>query len=381
MRFISLALVLFVLQFTVDVFGQAEKAEAGIQEIIKKYPVVGVSVAVVKKDKIVYAQSFGQKDIALNTPLTNDCLFRIASISKSFSATSIMQLVEAGKLSLDDDVSTHIGFRVRNPKFPETVITLRNLMSHRSSLNDSQGYFSLDVINPAKNPNWTKCYNEYGPNKDFMYCNLNYNIIGTIIEKISGERFDQYVKHHILDPLGLYGGYCVDSLDKSRFATIYEYRADSAKFFASAGAYAPRSDEIANYVMGYSAPIFSPTGGMKISAPDLAKYMVMHMQLGKSNGKKIMSKKSAREMQTMLTANEKENYGLAIDRTDKLIPGKIMTGHTGSAYGLNSAMYFNRKEKFGIVIITNGSYSGYTDGFINLIKQTANTLHDHIVLK
>jgi CubicO group peptidase (beta-lactamase class C family) len=381
MRFISLALVLFVLQFTVDVFGQAEKAEAGIQEIIKKYPVVGVSVAVVKKDKIVYAQSFGQKDIALNTPLTNDCLFRIASISKSFSATSIMQLVEAGKLSLDDDVSTHIGFRVRNPKFPETVITLRNLMSHRSSLNDSQGYFSLDVINPAKNPNWTKCYNEYGPNKDFMYCNLNYNIIGTIIEKISGERFDQYVKHHILDPLGLYGGYCVDSLDKSRFATIYEYRADSAKFVASAGAYAPRSDEIANYVMGYSAPIFSPTGGMKISAPDLAKYMVMHMQLGKSNGKKIMSKKSAREMQTMLTANEKENYGLAIDRTDKLIPGKTMTGHTGSAYGLNSAMYFNRKEKFGIVIITNGSYSGYTDGFINLIKQTANTLHDHIVLK
>jgi len=379
MRFISL--VLFVLQFTVDVFGQAEKAEAGIQEIIKKYPVVGVSVAVVKKDKIVYAQSFGQKDIALNTPLTNDCLFRIASISKSFSATSIMQLVEAGKLSLDDDVSTHIGFRVRNPKFPETVITLRNLMSHRSSLNDSQGYFSLDVINPAKNPNWTKCYNEYGPNKDFMYCNLNYNIIGTIIEKISGERFDQYVKHHILDPLGLYGGYCVDSLDKSRFATIYEYRADSAKFVASAGAYAPRSDEIANYVMGYSAPIFSPTGGMKISAPDLAKYMVMHMQLGKSNGKKIMSKKSAREMQTMLTANEKENYGLAIDRTDKLIPGKTMTGHTGSAYGLNSAMYFNRKEKFGIVIITNGSYSGYTDGFINLIKQTANTLHDHIVLK
>lgn len=86
-------------------------------------------------------------------------------------------------------------------------------------------------------------------------------------------------------------------------------------------------------------------------------------------------------MQTMLTANEKENYGLAIDRTDKLIPGKTMTGHTGSAYGLNSAMYFNRKEKFGIVIITNGSYSGYTDGFINLIKQTANTLHDHVVLK
>ena len=78
--------------------------------------------------------------------------FRIASISKSFSATSIMQLVEAKKLSLDDDVSKLVGFKVRNPRFPKTVITLRMILSHRSSINDSQGYFTLDAINPAKNP-------------------------------------------------------------------------------------------------------------------------------------------------------------------------------------------------------------------------------------
>ncbi len=87
------------------------------------------------------------------------------------------------------------------------------VLSHRSGINDSQGYFTLDAINPAKNPDWAKCYNDYEPGKGYRYCNLNYNMVGTIIEKISGERFDQYVKHHILDPLGLYGGYCVDSLD------------------------------------------------------------------------------------------------------------------------------------------------------------------------
>lgn len=379
MRSKSTALFFTLLLFMVNGFAQAEKAEASIQEIMKQNPVAGLSVAVIKNDKVVYAQSFGMKDIALNQPLTNDCLFRIASISKSFSATSIMQLVEAKKLSLDDDVSNLIGFKVRNPTYPETVITLRNLMSHRSSLNDSQGYFTLDVINPDKNPDWAKCYNNYEPNKGYMYCNLNFNIIGTIIEKISGERFDQYVKHNILDPLGLYGGYCVDSLDKSRFATIYEYRTDSAKFFPSPGAYAPRSEEIARYVMGYSTPIFSPTGGMKISATDLAKYMVMHMQLGKANGKKIMSKKSAKEMQTMLS--KQEGYGLAMTKTSKLIPGLIMTGHTGSAYGLYSAMFFNRKEKFGIVVISNGCHPGSTEGFNTVIRQTVNSLYNHIILQ
>jgi CubicO group peptidase (beta-lactamase class C family) len=290
-----------------------------------------------------------------------------------------MQLVESKKISLDDDVSNLIGFKVRNPKYPGTVITLRNLLSHRSSLNDSQGYFTLDAINPEKNPDWAKCYNDYGPNQGYMYCNLNFNIIGTIIEKISGERFDQYVKHHILDPLGLYGGYCVDSLDKSRFATIYEYRTDSAKFLASPGAYTPRSEEIARYTMGYSTPIFSPTGGMKISATDLAKYMVMHMQLGKANGKRIMSKKSARAMQTPLSTEEE--YGMALTKTSKLIPGKIMTGHTGSAYGLYSAMFFNPQEKFGIVVISNGCHPASSEGFNTVIRQTANSLYNHIILQ
>lgn len=79
-----------------------------------------------------------------------------------------------------------MGFKIRNPKFPETVITLRLLLSHLSSINDKQGYFTLDAINPAKNPDWAKCYNDYEPGKGYQYCNLNFNMIGTIIEKYSG---------------------------------------------------------------------------------------------------------------------------------------------------------------------------------------------------
>ncbi|WP_316811820.1 serine hydrolase domain-containing protein [Pedobacter heparinus] len=352
-------------------------AETDLKSIMKKFEVVGLSVAVVKKGELIYSNAFGLKDIGKNTLLSGDDIFRIASISKSFSATAIMQLVDTGKIALSDDFSDLVGFKVRNPKFPNTVITLKMVMSHTSSINDSEGYFNLDVINPEKNVNSAKCYNDYEPGKGYRYCNLNYNMVGAVIEKISGERFDQYVKHHILDKLGLYGGYCVDSLDASRFATLYEYDAVSKKFNTAASAYVPRSEEIRNYVMGYSTPVFSPTGGMKISAVDLAKYMRMHMYFGKYKGGRIMSKKRAKLMQTKVS--DEEGYGLAILTTEDMIAGKIMKGHTGSAYGLYSAMFFQPDEKFGIVIITNGCNPTYTRGFPDLTRAAVNSLYQHFI--
>jgi len=358
-------------------FGQAAKAEVEIRDIMKKLDAVGLSVAVVKKGNIIYTNSFGLKNIESNTSLTDKDIFRIASISKSFSATSIMQLAEAGKLSLDDDFSKLVGFKVRNPKFPETIITLKMVLSHTSSINDSEGYFNFDVINPEKSQNWTKCYNDYEPGKGYKYCNLNFNMLGAVIEKLSGERFDQYVKHHILDPLKLYGGYCVDSLDNSLFATLYEYNKASKTFTPDPSAYVSRREELKNYVMGYSTPLFSPTGGMKISTTDLAKYMTMHMNQGKYKGIKIITKRSAKLMQTKIS--EEEGYGLAIMNVDNLIPEKIMTGHTGSAYGLYSAMFFEPKEKFGIVVITNGSNTTYTNGFNSILLETINCLYNNFI--
>ncbi|HEU4556119.1 MAG TPA: serine hydrolase domain-containing protein [Chitinophaga sp.] len=373
-RSIYIILINFIL-FPAFTFAQADNVEACIGKIMQQSDMAGLAVAVVKGNRIIYTHSYGYKNLETKTRLTDDCLFRIASISKSFTATSLMQLVEAKKISLNDDVSGLIGFRVRNPRFPDKVITLRMILSHTSGINDSQGYFSLDAINPDKNPGWAKCYNDYAPGAGYMYCNLNFNMAGTILERVSGERFDQYVKHHILDPLGLYGGYCVDSLDQSRFATLYEYNTDSARLIPAYRAYDPHSEEIAHYTMGYSAPVFSPTGGMKIAAADLARYMIMHMNLGKYGKKRILSKKSARLMQSKIA--KQAGYGLAIMTRDSLIDGKVLKGHTGSAYGLNSAMFFEPREKFGIVAITNGYHSNTPGG----LKTIVNCLYDHLIRK
>lgn len=374
LKFLSIS---FLLSCSIAVFAQNEKAESDLREIMKKLDVVGLSVAVVKKGEIIYKNSFGLKDINTKAPLSDTDIFRIASISKSFSATSIMQLIEAGKLSLDDDFSDLVGFKIRNPKFPDKVITLRMIMSHTSSINDSQGYFTLDAINPSKNPDWAKCYSDYAPGAGYRYCNLNYNMVGTVIEKLSGERFDNYVKNHILNPLGLYAGYNVDSLDASRFATLHEYDATTKTFKPSPAAYNPRREEIRNYTMGYTTPIFSPTGGMKISATDLAKYMSMHMNMGKYKGKRIISKKSAKLMQTKIA--DEEGYALALTNLDDLIPGKKMVGHTGSAYGLYSAMFFHPKEKFGIVVITNGCNPAYTKGINDVLRAGVNSLYENFI--
>ena len=335
---------------------------------------VGLAVAVVKDNQIVYSHEFGVADLETGAPVQQNSLFRIASISKSFSATSILQLVEKGLVTLDTDVSQLAGFPIRNPKYPDTVITLEMLLSHTSSLSDREGYFKLDVINPETNPDWANCYNDYAPGEGYEYCNLNFNLAGTFIEKLSGERFDQYVVNHVLKPLGLYGGYCVDSLDASRFAKLYAY--EDGQFVEQKSAYAPRSEEIAHYRFGYDTPVFSPTGGMKISACDLARYMMMHMGWGTApDGTVIISESSSREMQT--PRSDPEHYGLALWHDYDKIPGVELVGHTGGAYGLRSAMFWAPDRSFGLVCISSGTYGDYEDEQSGVLGGTLQRLYKY----
>lgn len=354
-----------------------QPVETGLLKLMEQYRAVGMSVAVVKDNKIIYNRSFGYKNPDDKTIIQNTDIFRIASISKSFTATSLMQLVEQGRISLKDEVTKLVGFKVNNPKYPDVPITLEMILSHTSSINDKNGYFTLDAINPDKNPDWAKCYNDYKPGEGYQYCNLNFNMAGAILERVSGERFDQYVKMHILQPLHLYGGYIVDSLDCSRLVPLYEYNDSAKRFEAAPAAYASPKAKLVSYQQGYNTPVFSPTGGMKISALDLAKYMMMHMNYGSSNGVQIISEASSRTMQTK--RSDKENYGLALWSTDQLIDGITMTGHTGSAYGLYSIMFFQPEQKFGFVVITNGCVPRYKKSTVAFLYDAVNELYNGIV--
>lgn len=203
----------FLLALAAPGFAVAGDIGERLSALMAEHDAVGLAVVVVRDNEIVYRNSLGWKDRQARIPLEEDDVFRIASISKSFAAASILQLVEQGRLSLDDDVGELLGLPVRNPGFPGHAITLRMLLNHTSSITDSQRYGSLDIINPDASDSWGESYSEHVPGEQYEYSNLGYNMVGAIIEQASGQRFDRYVKEHVLDPLELHGGHWPDALD------------------------------------------------------------------------------------------------------------------------------------------------------------------------
>ena len=340
-----------------------KRTNQAIQQVMNDYQAVGISAVVVKDGQIVYENAFGYANLDSQLPLTTNHFMRIASISKSFTATSLMQLVEKGIISLDDDVSELIGFQIRNPHHPEVPITLRMVLSHTASFRDPENYSTLDHLNPAVNGDCSATYYDYVPGTGYNYSNLGLNLAGTILEKVSGVRFDRYVKDSVITPLGLYGGHNVDELDSTKCASIYRY--DDGQYVESA-AYGSVAHRLDDYIMGYSAPMFSPTGGVKISAHDLAVYMMVHMNYGELNGVRIISEESAKTMQTPVWIKQtddyyEDQYGLCLmefvdflDDPQYNTPGHYPVGHTGDAYGLRSLMLWSPADGWGIVAMTNG---------------------------
>jgi CubicO group peptidase (beta-lactamase class C family) len=362
---------------------RARQADLCLQQIAQEVNAVGISVAVISDNEIVYTGACGLKNIETEEKLRPSDLMRIASISKSFTATAIMQLYEAGCFDLDDDIGDALGFPVRNPHHPDIPITYRMLLSHTSSLSDKGGYFTLDVIRPGITPDVSGSFNEYAPGTGYQYCNLGFNTLGVLVEIHSGERFDQYIRNNILDPLCLYASFNVNDLDTNRFATLYAF--EEGVFVPSPQAYNPRTEEIENYVEGFSAPVFSPTGGMKISAPDLARHALVQMNDGFFNDTEILSPQSVTLMQMpqspggRASENGSCGYGFALEKTDRLIDGEVMTGHTGSAYGLYAAMFFEKDKKFGFIVLCNGCDSSLPrreNGFMPVQTDVINALYD-----
>jgi CubicO group peptidase (beta-lactamase class C family) len=202
----TFAVSMLLLMFAASSCNNPSKEEVANQklgQILEETGAVGLAVAVVKDGEVVFSNTYGKRSLETDRAIAQDDIFRIASISKSFTTTALMTLIEKGEFSLDSDVSDLVGFTVRNPRFPETVITLKMLLSHSSSMNDSQGYFSLDTLNPETNPEYAKCYNEYEPGTKYEYCNLGFNTIGAITEKYAKVRFDNFVAETVLKPMGL----------------------------------------------------------------------------------------------------------------------------------------------------------------------------------
>ena len=331
--------------------------ENDINKLLTDYNAIGASVVVVKDNKICYHHSFGYNpdynDPTTRNPIPDNGIFWLASVSKTFISTAIMQLVERKKLTLDDDVNKYLKLKVTNPKYPNVPITIRMLLCHRSSINDKHYGWNL-MLNYAKGEKWRDCYNDDKPGEKYFYCNLNYSLLGAIIENVSDMRFDQYIDENICEPLGLEASFNLTKMDSTRLVRTLKYDKTKNKFKKSLYIfdYQYVRDKLKDYQLGISTSALSPAGGMRMTAMDLAKWMLVHMNYGLYENKRILSKES--ELEMWKPQGNDRSYGLAFSHYPKIVKGVNLCGMTGGSHGINSVMFFNPEKKYGFVVITNG---------------------------
>ncbi len=353
---------------------------------------MGGSLVVFCENGIIENLSIGKSDFTRNINTTADTKYRIASISKTITAIAIMQLVEQNILDLDTDISSILGYPVQNLNHPNVSITTRMLLSHTSTIVDGSTYNSFmgATVNNNPIPNLNQIltpsgsyysagqFNNTIPGTYFNYSNINFVILGTIVEKISNLRFDLYCKQNISIPLGIDASFNVNDLtDIDQLAVLY--RKLSGVWTAQADDYLgvqPVFNNLNGYITGTNGGRFGPQGGFRCSGQDLAKIFLTLMNHGTFNGVTILSGTSCNAMfanEWTYNGNNGNNYsglfrswGLGIHRitstsgNDIALPGSnSMLGHTGEAYGLVSDAYFDTIRKVGFVFINNGVGIGY----------------------
>lgn len=299
--------------------------------------------------------------------VTIDDPVRVASISKLVVALGAMRLVEQGKLDLDRDVSVYLGWSIRNPAFPATAITMRHLLSHRSGLRDTVDYIvPLDGDLPtvlAQSKAWEL---RYPPGAYFSYANINSPLIAAVLEGATGERFDVLMARLVLTPLKLdacynWGAGCSDGR-RAQAVTLLRPNGDLARDAAITGRdpcpVYPATDGSCNveklYKLGRNGSAFSPQGGLRISARDLAKIG----QVLLSDGKPLLSKKTFADMIGPVWTFDGSNgdddkgyfkaYGLGVHWLEDGIGGQWI-GHVGEAYSLRAGFWVNPKQRRGFV--------------------------------
>ncbi len=382
----------------------------------------GLEMVLIKNGEIVFEHAAGaaRRLEGANVPLTTDHKVRIASISKFILTMAFMSLVEEGKVDLDEDISTYLGFELRNPNFPDRIITARQVLAHISSIRDGSHYFmglngnfrdffrlgndEQSEYHYEKGAHFASGDNQ-GPGDYFTYSNLNFGIISGIVENVSGKRMDLFVKEQLFDPLGLKSTFSVCTLWENNFsslATLYrrgdggvtwnpdgpwieQVDGDPVGCYYESESYArgekPDLSPLENYQTGKNPTLFSPQGGLRASAKDLAVLMQLLMQGGRWGTDRIMAKSSIDQMMTPVwnydsklgnghtggesspddpdTAGMMTTYGLSthiIDLKDWGLSdeSRKFYGHLGSAYGLQGQFWFDPLTNDGIIVLVTG---------------------------
>ena len=333
-----------------------DSLSAYIEQGMKDWNIPGLSIAIVKEGKVVMMKGFGVRDIESKQPVDENTLFMIASNSKLFTGTALSQLEYNNKLNLDDKVSKYINGYTLYDKNTTDLVTIRDLLSHRIGTKTFQGDFMFwngnlgrtSIINKMKQLKPSGVFRQ-----SFGYCNSCFLTAGEVIPVVTGKPWEVYVYDSIIVPLGLTNTHMLTQGISQRnnvskpYTTLYTGKLTDLPY-----------DQVDN---------LGPAGSMVSNVNDLSKWLLMQLDSGRLDGKKILPWEVLRKTRDMnITISSRKSatlpvhftgYGLGVFMND--YAGKQVYYHTGGAFGFVTNTCFVPEEKLGIVVLTNNDNQNF----------------------
>jgi CubicO group peptidase (beta-lactamase class C family) len=306
---------------------------------IRRANIAGAVVVVVKDGKIIFSKGYGYADVVKRLPVVPDeTIFRPGSVSKLFTWTAVMQLVQSGKLDLDADVNQYLDFRI--PATYGKPVTLRDLMTHSPGFEDT----ALDLF--VKHPNELFPIGDYlkkrlppqifPPGTTIAYSNYGATLAGYIVQRISGESYDEYVARHILAPL---------HMNHSTFAQPLPPRL--ARLMAT------------GYVTASGKPVpfelveAAPAGALSSTGTDMAHFMLAYLNGGRYDGASLLKPQTIEEMFTRQLAPAPGMNGFDLGFYQENRNGLEIVGHAGDTDAFHSDLHLLPKKHVGIFMSFN----------------------------
>lgn len=330
--------------------------DAFIQDEMDIERLPGVASLVVKNGEIVWVQSYGFADIANNIPVRDTTVFMLASMSKLFTGTASMQLAESGTINIDRDINHYLPFTVDIPGFTADSVTVRQLMTHTSSIQDN--YDALDTYYGYPNPNISlaDCMQRYFatdgvdydpaanfhhkvPGSFYDYSNIATALNGYVTEMAAGVPFDAFCETHIFNPLCMEKtSWNFNDFDSTHLARPYRYAGGNYIAYPHYG--------FADY----------PDGQLRSTVIDLAHFMLAYLQGGTFGESSILSANTIASMWTPQCPDIEPTQGLNWYQEEIFYDNgsAMLWGHNGGEMGVSTDMYLDPANDIGIVVLTNG---------------------------
>ncbi|MBC5799807.1 MAG: beta-lactamase family protein [Candidatus Eremiobacteraeota bacterium] len=305
---------------------------------ISRADIAGVTVAVVKDGKVLTLRNYGYADVAARRPVTNATLFRPGSISKLFTWTAVMQQVERGKLDLDSDVNGYLDFKI--PAAFGRPITLRNLMTHTAGFEETfkdefdQSAAQLEPLGTYLRTHMPRRI--YAPGAVVAYSNYGATLAGYIVQRVSSQRYDDYIERDIFRPLGM------------NHSTMRQPLPPALAPFLSKG-----------YVVG-SGPAYpfeyiqvSAAGSLSSTSTDMSNFMIAQLQDGRFGSARILKPQTARLMHTLSHTEDPGLNGFDLGFYQENSNGLQIIGHAGDTNAFHSDLHLVLDKNLGFFVSFN----------------------------